>query len=267
MLTIGTGAVLVLIGYLLGSYVLRSAIGGVAIAILLWAILALYAYHKGDSFLIRMSGAKKIRPDAYPRLYNVVEEMRIASGLERTPDIYIIDDPALNSYAVGRDPNRAAIAVTAGLLVDLNRDELQSVIAHEIAHIKNRDVLLMTMSSIMHGIVIILVSRAILLVFGGAAHSRRTSSRSGCGRFLACLPLGLLILFPIKAFIALLVLLSLIPGSQWLIYLTVSRNREYLADASAAIYTRYPQGLASALELKRSYPTTRLITVQFFCST
>ncbi len=247
MLTIAMAALLLLIGYLLGQRFFGSGIAGLIIAIVLWAGLTLYAYYRGDRFLLRTSRAQKIAPDAYRRLYNVVKEMRIASGLERMPDIYVLDDPSLSSFAIGRDPSHASIAVTVGLLVELNRDELQGVIAHEIAHIRNRDVLLMTMSSILLGIVAILVSWIWLLFSGGASRSRRDSSRKGCARFLACLPLGFLLIFP-KLLILLFGSLLLVPISERLIHLAISRKREYLADAYAALYTRYPEGLASALE-------------------
>ena len=235
VLTIGMGALLILIGYFLGLY-FDSAITGLVIAILLWAILSLVAYFQGDSILLGMSRAKKITPDDHPRLYNVVEEMKIASGLEKMPDIYIIDDPALNAFATGRDPNRASVAITSGLLQKLNRDELQGVIGHEISHVKNRDVLLMAMCSVLLGTIVLLAwygSR--FLIFGGAG-SRRSSSSGGGG--------GAQIIILVVA----LVFMILAPIFAQLIYFAVSRKREYLADASSALYTRYPEGLASALE-------------------
>jgi len=183
-----------------------------------------------------MSRAKRISRDDHPRLYNVVEEMKIASGLEKMPDIYIIDDPALNAFATGRDPKRASVAITSGLLQRLKRDELQGVIAHEVSHIKNRDVLLMSMCSIMLGTIVILAwygSR--FMIFGALTGSRRSSSRGGGqGQIIILIvALAFMILAPIMA---------------QLIYFAISRKREYLADASAALYTRYPEGLASALE-------------------
>jgi len=236
VLTIGMGALLILIGYFLGFYFFDSPTAGLVIAILLWAIMSLVAYFQGDSILIRMAGAKKIGPDDHPRLYNVVEEMKIASGLEKMPDVYIIDDPALNAFAIGRDPKRASVAITSGLLQRLNRDELQGVIAHEISHIKNRDVLLMAMCAVLLGTIVILAwygSR--FMIFGAMTGSRRSSSRGG-GQ-------GNLIILVIA-----LVFMILAPIMAQLIYLSISRKREYLADASAALYTRYPEGLASALE-------------------
>ena len=236
VLTIGMGALLILIGYFLGL-AFDSAIAGLVIAILLWVILSLVAYFQGDSILLGMSRAKKIKPDDHPRLYNVVEEMKIASGLEKIPDIYIIDDPALNAFATGRDPNKASVAITSGLLQKLKRDELQGVIGHEISHIKNRDVLLMAMCSVLLGTIVLLAyygSR--FLFFGGRTGSRRSSSSGGGG--------GAVIIVLVVA----LVFMILAPLFAQLIYFAISRKREYLADASSALYTRYPEGLASALE-------------------
>ncbi|MGB5925544.1 MAG: M48 family metallopeptidase [Dehalococcoidia bacterium] len=235
VLTIGMGALLILIGYFLGLY-FDSAITGLVIAILLWVILSLAAYFQGDSILLGMSRAKKISRDDHPRLYNVVEEMKIASGLEKMPDIYIIDDPALNAFATGRNPNKASVAITSGLLQKLNRDELQGVIGHEISHIKNQDVLLMAMCGVLLGTIVILAwygSR--FLIFGGAGSRRSSSSGGGGGAQLIILIVGL-------------VFMILAPIFAQLIYFAISRKREYLADASAALYTRYPEGLASALE-------------------
>ena len=237
ILVIGMGGLLILLGFLLGLYFFDNALGGLAVALAVWIIMSLFAYFRGDSLLLTMSHAKKISRNDHPRLYNVVEEMKIASGLENMPDIYIIDDPALNAFATGRDPNRASVTITSGLLQKLNRDELQGVIAHEISHIKNRDVLLMTMCGVLLGTIVILAwygSR--ILIFGSMTGSRRSSSSGGGGQaqiIILIVALAFMILAPIMA---------------QFIYLAISRKREYLADASSALYTRYPEGLASALE-------------------
>ena len=235
VLTIGMGALLILIGYFLGL-AFDSAMAGLVIAILLWVILSLVAYFQGDSILLSMSRAKKIKPDDHPRLYNVVEEMKIASGLEKMPDIYIIDDPALNAFATGRDTNKASVAITSGLLQKLSRDELQGVMAHEISHIKNRDVLLMAMCGVLLGTIVILAYYGSRFLFLGGAGSRRSSSSKGGGQ-------GQIIILVVA-----LVFMILAPIFAQLIYFAISRKREYLADASGALYTRYPEGLASALE-------------------
>ena len=237
VLVVVMGTLLVLLGYFLGLYFFDSAIGGLVVALIVWALMSLIGYFQGDSLLLTMSGARKISRDDHPRLYNIVEEMKIASGLEKIPDIYIIDDPALNAFATGRDPNRASVAITSGLLQKLNRDELQGVIGHEISHIKNRDVLLMAMTSVLLGTIVILAwygSR--FLIFGGMSGSRRRSSSGGGGQA------------QIIILIVGIVFMILAPIIAQLIYMAISRKREYLADASSALYTRYPEGLASALE-------------------
>ena len=236
VLAIGMGILLLLVGYFLGLYFFDSGMGGLIIALIVWAVMNLVAFFQGDNILLGLSGARKIGRDDHPRLYNVVEEMKIASGLEKVPDIYIIDDPALNAFATGRYPNRAAVAITSGLLQKLNRDELQGVIGHEVAHTKNRDVLLMAISSVLLGTIVILAWYASrILLFGGATRTRRSSSSSGGSGQLLILVVAI-------------VLMILAPIMAQLIYFAISRKREYLADASSALYTRYPEGLASALE-------------------
>jgi len=226
------GILLLLIGFGLG-YAFGNGIAGLVIALVIWAIMNLIAYFQGDSLLLSMSRAIKISPDDHPRLYNVVEEMKIASGLEKMPDVYIIDDPALNAFATGRDPSKASVAITSGLLEKLNRDELEGVIGHEMSHIKNRDVLLMSLCSVLLGTIVILAwygSRALIFSGGG----RRSSKGGGQAQ---------LIIFAVA-----IILMILAPIMAQLIYFAISRKREYLADASSALYTRYPEGLASALE-------------------
>ena len=236
VLAIGMGVLLILIGYFLGLYFFDNATAGLVIALLVWVVLSLIAYFQGDSILLGMSRAKKISRDDHPRLYNVVEEMKIASGLEKMPDIYIIDDPAPNAFATGRDPNKASVAITSGLLQKLNRDELQGVIGHEISHIKNRDVLLMAMCGVLLGTIVILAWYGSRFLFFSGAGSRRSSSSRGGGQ-------GQIIVL-----IVALVFIILAPIFAQLIYFAISRKREYLADASSALYTRYPEGLSSALE-------------------
>jgi heat shock protein HtpX len=127
-----------------------------------------------------MAHAKKITPADNQRLFDVVEEMKIASALEKMPDVYIIDDPALNAFATGRDPNHSAIAITSGLLQILNRDELQGVIGHEISHIKNRDVRLMSLLTVLLGTIVILAWYAWMFAFLGAANAG--AGNTGRGR-------------------------------------------------------------------------------------
>jgi heat shock protein HtpX len=238
------GALLLLIGYFLGASFMDNAIAGLIIALVVWAILNLIAYSQGDSILLSVAGARKITRDDHPRLYNIVEEMKIASGLERMPDIYIIDDPGMNAFATGRSKDKTAVAVTSGLLQHLNRDELQGVIGHEIAHIKNRDVLLMSMAGVLLGTIVILAwfgTRA--MIFGGMSGRRSSRSSGGGGQAQAII------------LIVALVLMILAPIAAQLLYYAISRKREYLADASSALYTRYPEGLALALEKLASSKT------------
>jgi heat shock protein HtpX len=236
VLVVGMALLLFLIGYFLGLAFFENPVGGLVIALIVWGIMSLVAYFQGDSILLALARARKISRDDYPRLYNIVEEMKIASGLEKMPDIYIIDDPALNAFATGRDPNKAAVAVTSGLLQKLNRDELQGVIGHEIGHINNRDVLLMAMCGVLLGTIVILAWYATRILFFGSMFGGRRSSSGGGGQAqLIILAVGI-------------VLMILAPIAAQFIYFSISRKREYMADASSALYTRYPEGLASALE-------------------
>jgi heat shock protein HtpX len=231
------GALLLLVGYFLGASFLNNGITGLFIAVIVWVIMLLLAYFQGDSILLSVAGAKKISADDHPRLYNIVEEMKIASGLERMPDVYIIDDAAMNAFATGRSKDHTAVAVTSGLLQNLNRDELQGVVGHEIGHIKNRDVLLMSIAGIMLGTIVLLAWYGTRVMFFSGMSGRRSSSRSSGGGGGQAIVL-----------VVALVLMILAPIAAQLLYFAISRKREYLADASSALYTRYPEGLASALE-------------------
>jgi len=232
------GIFLIALGWLLGYAIAGNGIAGLVIALVVFGLLNLVAYTQGDSILLSVAGARKIKREDHPRLYNVVEEMKIASQLDKMPEVYIIDDPALNAFATGRDMNHASVAITSGLLQKLNRDELQGVIAHEIGHVKNRDVLLMALCSVLLGTIVILSyygSR--IMMFGGmSGGGRRSSSRNSGGGGAV-----IIVVFAI-------VLMILAPIFAQFIYLAISRRREYLADASSALYTRNPEGLAAALE-------------------
>ena len=237
VLVVLMGALLLVLGFFLGEVFFGNPIAGLIIALIIWGVMNLVAFTQGDSILLAAAGARKIRQEDHPRLFNVVEEMKIASGLEKMPDIYIIDDPALNAFATGRDAQHASVAITSGLLQKLNRDELQGVIAHEIGHIRNRDVQLMVLLSVLLGSIVIISWYATrFLFFSGAAGGGRRgrSGGGGGGAQIIILAVGI-------------ILMILAPIAAQLIYFAVSRKREYLADASSALYTRYPEGLASAL--------------------
>jgi heat shock protein HtpX len=225
------------IGYAVGEAAMpEGGLFGLLIAFTIWILLSVISYYAGGSIMLAVSGARKIEKADLPRLYDVVEEMKIAAGLPKMPDIYIIDDPAPNAFATGRDANHAAVAVTSGLLNICNRDELQGVIAHEMSHVRNRDVLFMIMVGVMMGTIVLIadVFRRVLL-YGGLGRQTRRSSRNG-GQIQLILILVAVVLGILAPIIA------------QLIYFAVSRRREYLADACGTQLTRYPEGLASALE-------------------
>jgi heat shock protein HtpX len=245
-LVVMMAALLFLVGYALGEALAPGAgVGGLLVAFVVWVVLTLVSYFQGDSIFLALARARRIEKKDNPQLYNIVEEMTIAAGLPKVPDVYVMDEAAPNAFATGRDPQHAAVAVTAGLLETLNRDELQGVIAHELGHVKNRDVLYMLMVGIMMGAIVLLADIGARVFFYGGGR-RRTSSRSdGQGQLVIV--------------IVAVVLMILAPIIAQLIYLALSRRREYLADASSALFTRYPEGLARALE-KISHSTANLAT-------
>lgn len=237
ILFISLGLTLLLLGYFLGGAYYPDGGGfiGIFFALIIWGILSLISYFSGSKILLAVSGAKEVTKEVHPQLFNVVEEMKISAGLPVMPKVYIINEIAPNAFATGIKPENSAVAVTAGLLARLNRDELQGVIAHEVSHIVNRDVLFMTFAGIMLGS-IVLISQVFLrsLWFGGGRYSSKSSKSSGQGQLIIMI---VAIVFAILA-----------PIVAQLLYFAISRKREYLADASAVRYTRYPEGLASALE-------------------
>ncbi|HOZ49583.1 MAG TPA: M48 family metallopeptidase [Candidatus Hydrogenedentes bacterium] len=231
-------ALLLGLGYTIGEAVVpQGGFIGLAVAGAVWAVMSLMAYFQGGNILLAVSGGKEITHDDHPQLFNVVEEMKIAAALPRMPKVYIVNDMAMNAFATGRSPDKAAVAVTAGLLGKLNRDELQGVIAHEMSHIVNRDVLLMSMAGVLLG-TIVMVSEIFLrgLWHSGGGRSRRYQSSRGGGQA------------QVVMMVVALVLAILAPILAKLIYFAISRRREYLADANAVVLTRYPEGLARALE-------------------
>lgn len=240
ILFFGMGVALVLLGYFIGSYFYPGDGGlfGIVFALFIWFILSVISYTSGSSILLSVSNAREVTPDVHQQLFNIVEEMQIAANLPKMPKVYIINDAAPNAFATGIKPENSAITVTAGLLSKLNRDELQGVVAHEMSHIVNRDILVMTFAGIMLGS-IVLISEIFLkgLWFTGGSSARyrsRSSSDSGQGQIIIMV---VAIIFAILA-----------PIAAQLLYFAISRRREYLADANGARLTRYPEGLASALE-------------------
>jgi heat shock protein HtpX len=210
---------------------------GVVIAVVIAAGLAIGSYWKSDQIALSMSRAQPASVEEYPRLHNVVEGLCIAAGLPK-PRLYIIQDDAPNAFATGRDPKHAAVAVTTGLLQKMNRIELEAVLAHELSHVQNYDILVSTLAVTMVGAVALLSDIGIRsLWFGGGRRSRDDNSG---GSLLMILALVFLVLAPIVAKI---------------MQLAVSRRRESLADFSAVEMTRYPPGMVSALEKLRDDQT------------
>ncbi len=207
---------------------------GIAVALVIWLVLTLVSYYGGSGIMLALSHARPIEKRDAPQLFNIVEEMSIASGLPM-PKVYIIEDSAPNAFATGRNPRTACVAVTRGLLDKMNRDELQGVIAHEMGHVLNRDILFMMMAGILLGVIVLLCDAYLRNIWRVGRHRSSSSSRGKGGAQAILLIIGLImaILAPILA---------------RLLYLAISRRREYLADATSAALTRYPEGLASALE-------------------
>ena len=224
------------IGFVAGELLHRGAGPvGIIIAVVIGFVMFLVSFYSGGSVLLAAAGAHEVTRADAPQLFNVVEEMVIASGLGHMPKVYVIESNAANAFATGRNPEVSAIAVTEGLLNMLSRDELQAVVAHELGHVKNRDILFMTLLLVMAG-AIALISELVTRYFwyGGSRRSRSSSSSGGQAQvILLVVGVVLLILGPIVA---------------QLVFFAVSRTREYMADASSAIFTRNPEALASALE-------------------
>ena len=193
---------------------------------------AFASYWKADAIALRVSRARPADPTEYARLHNLVEGLCIAGGLPK-PRVYIVDDPAPNAFATGRNPNHAAIAVTTGLLDLLNRVELEGVVAHELSHIRNYDILVSTLAVTMVGAVALMTDLAIRMMWWNGGRVARRGDHSDSNNPLAFVGFALLILAPIVA-----------KAMQ----ATISRRRETLADVSACQLTRYPPGLISALE-------------------
>ena len=212
---------------------------GLVIALLIAGGLAFASYWKSDAVALRVSRAHPADPEEYKRLYNLVEGLTIAGGLPM-PRLYIIDDPAPNAFATGRNPRHAAIAVTTGLLEKLNRVELEGVLAHELSHIKNYDILVSTLAVTMVGAIAIVSDTVIRMMWWNGGRTSREGDHNNSNNPLAFVGFLLLILAPILARV---------------MQLAVSRRRESLADVSAVSLTRYPPGLISALEKLRDDTT------------
>lgn len=203
-----------------------SALGMSGVALVIAGVMSIGSYYYSDKLVLATTGAKQIQKSDYPQLYRIVENLSIASGLPM-PRVYVMNDPSPNAFATGRDPKHAVVVATTGLLSLLNESELEGVMAHELSHIKNFDIRLMGVVAVLVGFVAILSDIFIRMAFFSGDRDNRGN----------------------QIFIILAIVFAIIsPIAATLIQLAISRKREYLADASGALITRYPEGLASALE-------------------
>ena len=216
------------------NLLLNGGVVGIVIVALIVIVSSVVSYYNSDKAALAISHAKPADPKQYARLYNLVEGLCIASGLPK-PRLYIIDDSAPNAFSTGRNPKHAAVAVTTGLLEKMNRVELEAVLAHELSHIRNYDILVMTLTVTMVGMIALLSDFFLRFMFfsGGRAGRSNNDQNNPLGIVFMIFGSVLLIFAPIIAYV---------------MQFAVSRRREYLADASGAQLTRYPPGLISALE-------------------
>jgi len=225
-----------LLGFTIGYAVVGSPAGGLgalALALGIGSISGIATYFSGDKLVLTVSGARPVDDASAPQLLNVVREMAIAANVP-VPAVYIIDDTAPNAFATGRDPEHASIAITTGLLEKLDREELQGVIGHELSHVRNLDIRFSLVVGVMVGAIAILADFFLRFTFwgGGSRRSDRDSGGNGAAAVIAVVAIVLAILAPIIS---------------RFIQLAVSRQREYLADASSVELTRNPYGLERAL--------------------
>ncbi|HEX2422755.1 MAG TPA: M48 family metalloprotease [Actinomycetota bacterium] len=231
-----------LIGYAIGFLFFQGGVVGVVLATILAVALSLGSYFAGDRIVLASTGAREVAAEQEPRLHNIVEGIAIAAGVPK-PRVYVVPEQAPNAFATGRDPEHSSIAVTQGLLDIMNRVELEGVIGHEMSHVLDRDILVGTVVATVVGAAVLMSEFFMRSWFwsGGRMGGRRDGGDGG-GIFM-------LVLFAVG-----IVLLILAPLAGQLIKLSVSRNREYLADAEGVLLTRYPPGLISALEKIRDAP-------------
>ncbi len=223
-------AFIMVLGYIAAEY-LDYGYGAMGFALILSFIMTLVSYFQGDKIALASTGAKPIKKEDNPYVYRMVENLVITAGMPM-PKVYIIDSPALNAFATGRDPEHASIAFTTGIINALENEELEGVVAHELSHIKNYDIRVMTIVIVLVGAITLLADMFFRVRFFGGG--RDSDSKGGqLGAILMIVGIVLMIISPLIA---------------ELIKLAVSRKREYLADASGALLTRYPEGLARALE-------------------
>ncbi|MBI5369693.1 zinc metalloprotease HtpX [Candidatus Uhrbacteria bacterium] len=221
--------IILALGWTFGAW-MGNETSGIVLAAIIATLMTLIGYYRGDKVALAVSGAKEVHKQDAPELYRLIENLCIADGLP-TPKVYLIDDPSPNAFATGRDPEHASVAVTTGLLHIMEKAELEGVLAHELSHVKNYDVRVMTLVVVLVGVVLLFSDWMTRAVFYGG--NRKNSDRESSAGVLFLIGLVLALLSPLFA---------------QLIKLAVSRSREYLADASGVLLTRYPDGLARALE-------------------
>lgn len=247
VLVFGFLIVVIAVGYGISWYYGNPAI--LYIAVVIAVVTNFYAYWASDTLVLSLNRARPATREEFFDFYTVAENLSMAAGLPK-PKLYVIDDPAPNAFATGRDEAHAVVCATTGLLSMMTRPELEGVIAHELSHIKNRDMLLMTVAVVLAGFVAIVADIFLRLSFWGGG--RRDDNGNGNALLLVLAVVGII----------------LAPLAAKLIELAVSRRREYLADASGVLLTRYPEGLASALQKIGSYTTpmqhTSLATAHLF---
>jgi len=227
----------ILLGWVF-SYILESPVI-LYIAVFISILMNIGAYWYSDKLVVAMTRAREVKFDENPELHRIVENLAITAGLPK-PRIFIVPESQPNAFATGRNPEKALIAVTDGILRRLDRSELEGVLAHELAHIGNRDMLISTVAVVLAGVIAILADIFIRMSFWGGVGGRRGGRDSRAGLLILLIGIGAAILAPIAAS---------------MIRLAVSRKREFLADASGALMTRYPEGLARALEKISADPT------------
>ena len=235
---------LALVGYAVGFLFMNSGIWGVTVAMIIGFIYALTMIFQSTEIVMSMNGAREVDRNEEPVLYHVVEDMAMVAQIPM-PRVYLIDDPGLNAFATGSNPQNAAVAATSGLLEIMNREELEAVIGHEVSHIRNLDIRISTIAVALASAITLLSSMAgRMMWWGGASRSRRSNDRDGGGLEIILLVLSLLAIV-------------LAPLAATLVQLAISRQREFLADASSVELTRNPQGMINALlKLENSQPMT-----------
>ena len=229
------GAMILLggLGFLISYAFFEGGLVGMVIALAIAGFMSLMSYRYGDRWVLASTRAREVTPDEEPRLHNIVEGLSLAAGIPK-PRVYVVPEAAPNAYATGRNPEHSSIAVTQGLLDQLNRVELEGVIAHELAHVVDRDILVGTVVATLVGAVVLISEFMLRWFWWGGFGGRRGNSRGGGPLALVFFAVGLLMLI-------------LAPIFAQIIKFAVSRRREFLADAQGAMITRYPPGLASAL--------------------